>query len=236
LERRIEYLGLDHGFGPKTQTTDILKKKMMTELVTDFMEAIISLDRLSAQKLLADQEGRISGMEFIEKVVVVALERIGAGWQEGSLALSQVYMAGRICESLVDEILPPGAPDRKDQPKMAICVLSDHHKLGKVIVYSLLRASGFDLLDYGTLAVDELVERAKKDHIKILLISVLMLPSALKIKAVKEKLMDLDVKIIVGGAPFRFDDHLWREVGADAMCRTASEALPVIRKVMGETS
>ena len=171
-------------------------------------------------------------------MVVVALERIGAGWTEGTIALSQVYMSGRICEDLVDEILPPGAPERKDQPKMAICVLADHHKLGKIIVYSLLRASGFDVSDYGTMEVDGLVDRVKKEKIEVLLISVLMLPSALKVKKVKEKLtdMDLDVKIIVGGAPFRFDGHLWQEVEADAMCRTASEAVSVIHEAMGGVS
>ena len=121
---------------------------------------------------------------------------------------------------------------------MAICVLSDHHKLGKIIVYSLLRASGFDLFDYGTMEVDDLIERVKKDKIEILLISTLMLPSALKVKKVKEKLIDdnLDVKIIVGGAPFRFDDKLWQEVGADAMCQTASEAVTVIHAAMGGVS
>jgi methanogenic corrinoid protein MtbC1 len=40
------------------------------------------------------------------------------------------------------------------------------------------------------------------------------------------------VKLIVGGAPFRFDAHLWKAVGADAMCRTASDAVSVIEKIM----
>ncbi len=205
------------------------------DLANDFMQALLSLDRLSAKQILADQNHRITPIQFVEEVVVVALERMGVGWQEGTIALSQVYMAGRICEDLVDEILPPGHPKRKDQPKMAICVLADHHKLGKVIVYSLIRASGFDLSDYGTMEVDGLVDRVKTDKIEILLISVLMLPSALQVKKLREKLIEvnLNVKIIVGGAPFRFDDQLWQEVGADAMCRTASEAVAIIHKTMG---
>ena len=210
----------------------------MSDRVTDFLEALLSLDRLSVKNIFLEQSQVLSKMQFIEQVVVVALERIGIMWQEGSVALSQVYMGGRICEDLIDEILPPGAPERKDQPKMAICILSDHHKLGKTIVYSLLRASGFELLDYDTTEIPDLVERVRKDNIQVLLISVLMLSSALKIKQVKEKLteLNLDVKIIVGGAPFRFDDKLWLEVGADSMCRTASEAIDVIHKTMGNAS
>jgi methanogenic corrinoid protein MtbC1 len=206
----------------------------MADVVNAFMEALLALDRLSAKQIFLDQSRTLSRIQFIEEVVAGALERIGTRWQEGSVALSQVYMGGRICEQLVDEILPPGAPERKDQPKMAICVLADHHKLGKIIVYSLLRASGFELLDYDTVNVDELVEGVQRDQIKVLLISVLMLSSALKVKQVKEKLIELnlDVKIIVGGAPFRFDDKLWLEVGADAMGRTASEATAAVRRTM----
>ncbi|MBF0303961.1 MAG: cobalamin-dependent protein [Desulfamplus sp.] len=206
----------------------------MEKNISNFMEALLSVNRVAAREMLEDAVS-IDKISFIENVVIAALERIGAGWKSGVFALSQVYMAGRICEELIDEVLPPGDPDRKDQPKMAICVLSDHHKLGKTIVYSLLRASGFDLLDYGTMEVEELVQRIKNDKIKIILVSVLMLHSALKVKPLKEKLdsLNLDVKIVVGGAPFRFDKQLWQEVRADAMCSTASEAVLVIKSVMG---
>jgi methanogenic corrinoid protein MtbC1 len=207
----------------------------MADIANEFMRALLSLDRLTIQKLLNEYSRQTTPINFIEDVVVVALEQIGTEWQKGNIALSQVYMGGRICEDLVDEILPPDDPDRKGQPKMAICVLSDYHKLGKTIVYSLLRASGFDLLDFGTIEVDELVERVRIEKIKLLLISVLMLPSALKVKKVKERLfeMGLDVKIVVGGAPFRFDNQLWKEVGADAMCATASESVSTINKIIG---
>ena len=208
----------------------------MADLIDDFMEALLSLDKLAAEQMMTNAKGRMPPIEFVEDVVIVALERIGTRWEQGTVALSQVYMAGRICESLVDEILPPADPARKSQPKMAICVLSDHHKLGKVIVYSLLRAGGFELADYGTMEVDGLVDRVKTDKIEILFISTLMLASALKVKKVTEKLLELNVTVVVGGAPFRFDDRLWRDVGADAMCRTASEAVSVIHAAMGGDS
>ncbi len=208
----------------------------MINVIDDFMQTLINVDRISAKKIIDVHISKTHPIKLIEDVVVVALERIGTGWQDGIYALSQVYMSGRICEEIVDTILPPRDPNRKDQPKMAICVLSDHHKLGKTIVYSLLRASGFELLDFDTVEVDDVVARVNDNKIKILLISVLMLPSALKIKEVKKKLMErgLNTKIVVGGAPFRFDDQLWQEVGADAMCETASEAVSVVNNFTGD--
>lgn len=208
----------------------------MPKLISCFTEALLSMDRLAIEKLLTIEMQRRSPINFVEEVIVGALERIGEGWEQGTVSLSQVYMGGRLCEQLVDNILPPAAPERKHQPKMAICTLSDHHKLGKSIVYSILRASGFELADYDTVDVFELVEHVKNDQIEILLISVLMLPSALKIKEVKKLLTAnlLDVKIIVGGAPFRFDDNLWKEVGVDEMCRNASDVSRVVNKTIDE--
>ena len=42
------------------------------------------------------------------------------------------------------------------------------------------------------------------------------------------------VRVIVGGAPFLFDDKLWREVGADAMGRNAAEAVALVGGWMQE--
>lgn len=207
----------------------------MKKTIDHFTDSLITLNRVAARKISDEGADRYTPLKFIEDVVATSLERIGQGWQEGTYALSQVYMAGRICEDIVDELLPLGDPNRKDQPRIAICVLKDHHQLGKIIVCSVLRASGFEVMDYGVVDVDDVVERVQKDKIEMLLISVLMLPSALRIKAVKEKLdaLNLNVKLVVGGAPFRFDDRLWKSVDADAVCGAASEAVSMIEKMMG---
>jgi len=82
---------------------------------------------------------------------------------------------------------------------------------------------------------EDLVERAISDKVEILLISVLMLPSALRVKDVRAKFAEkgYDIKIVVGGAPFNFDSELWREVGADMMGKNASDALEILEKVFG---
>jgi methanogenic corrinoid protein MtbC1 len=83
--------------------------------------------------------------------------------------------------------------------------------------------------------VDEAVRRAGEDHLRILLISTLMLPSALHVRDLVARLKSAspDVKVVVGGAPFLFDPELWREVRADAMGRSASDASAIIEKLTG---
>ena len=52
----------------------------------------------------------------------------------------------------------------------------------------------------------------KEKKIKILLLSVLMLPSALRIKGLVDALKGEDVKIIVGGAPFNPSSDFYYEI------------------------
>jgi methanogenic corrinoid protein MtbC1 len=118
---------------------------------------------------------------------------------------------------------------------MAIAVFEDFHMLGKRIIFSVLRSSGYDLLDLGGgLHTDKLIEIVHKEKIKILLLSVLMLPSALHVKELKQKLNGTDVKIVVGGAPFRFDENLWKEVGADAFGKDPAQAIQIVSQIMEE--
>jgi len=208
----------------------------MNRWIGVFREALETLDRIEAESVVNQARAEMTPIQVVDQVVVPALEQIGRAWETGDVALSQVYMSGRICEELVEQVLPPSDPDRKHQPRSAIVVLCDYHMLGKRIVYSQMRASGFELFDYGRMDVDELVERALADEIRVLLISVLMLPSALKVKQVcaRLKAAGAPIRIAVGGAPFLFDDRLWQEVGADAMGRNAAEAVTLVEGWMRE--
>ncbi len=210
----------------------------MDALIRPFRESLETLDRVGAERIFQQALSLMRPIEAIEKIVAPALQQIGSAWEDGTVALSQVYMSGRFCEELVDRVLPPSDPDRKHQPRSAIVVLSDHHMLGKRIVYSLLRASGFELFDYGRMDVDELVRRVLTDKIRVLLISVLILPSALRVREVSTalKAAQAQVRILVGGAPFRFDSRMWQEVGADAMGDTASDAVRIVQHWMDDLS
>jgi methanogenic corrinoid protein MtbC1 len=198
--------------------------------------ALVMVDRLAVRQILTGPGLDLTTFQRIEEMVTPALDEIGAGWESGLYSLSQVYMSGRICEEEVDTLLPPSDPARRNQPKMAIVTLEDYHMLGKRIVYSVLRANGFELANYGRMEVVELAERVLRDRIQILLVSVLMLPSALKVKELRARLdlAEARVRIVVGGAPFRFDGQLWREVGADAFGETAAEAVRIVRRMAEE--
>lgn len=207
----------------------------MKEQIKAFRESLEAVDRVGADLVFKQALIQLTPIQAVEQLVVPALEQLGLDWEEGRVALSQIYMSSRICEDIVDRSLPPSDPDRKNQPRSAIAVLSDYHMLGKRVVYSVMRASGYELFDYGRMDVDELVDRTLSDKIRVLMVSVLILPSALKVKEVctRIKAQDPTIKILVGGAPFQFDDQMWQEVGADAVGHNASDAISIVESWMG---
>lgn len=193
--------------------------KAMNLPIDDFEKALLQIQRVKAAEIVDSLYQSNKNFETLECLTMEALERIGDGWEEGHVSLSQVYMSGIICEELIEKYIPKYHLIYKNKPKIAIAVLLDNHALGKRIVYSVLRAGGYDLIDFGQgLSVEEIVEKTLQEKIDILLISTLMLSSALKVKHVVESLRakHVSAKIIVGGAPFRLDDSLWKKVGADA--------------------
>lgn len=197
-------------------------------MVNQLVDALLKSDINEVKRILFD-----GNEQMFEKIVVPAMERIGELWEEGEVALSQIYTSGIIIEEIADEVFKPRETNSVNSEKMGICVLEDYHFLGKRIVYSTLKSAGKNITDFHRKNVDEIVQKTLDDNIDILLISTLMLPSALKIKTVVEKLKERrsEVKIVVGGAPFRFDDQLWKEVGADAMCYNASDIFKTVDKL-----
>jgi methanogenic corrinoid protein MtbC1 len=60
--------------------------------------------------------------------------------------------------------------------------------------------------------------------------------SALRVKEVRKRLdfAHAKVKVIVGGAPFRFDTYLGQDVGADAMGFDAADAVKVVQRILAD--
>ncbi len=203
----------------------------------DFFKTLMTVNRIKANELISKLYKENDNYKVIEVLILHTLEKIGQGFQNGDLSLSQVYMSGIICEELIDRYSPPVIQNKGQYKILAIGTLLDHHALGKRMVLSVLKSGGINILDLGQgLSVNELVEKSIENKIDILLISALMLPSALKVKEVKEKLKNLGskIKIIVGGAPFRLDKTLWQQVNADADGKNATDVLKIIEKFVGD--
>ena len=199
-----------------------------------FLQALLSLDRETARRQMRLALSDTNPATAIETLLIPTMERIGALWEQGEVALSQVYMSGRICEGILDELLPVAETDEAENPQTVIAVFEDSHALGKRLVVSALRVARIPVQDYGLgVTLEELVKKVRQDRPQVLLISVLMLRSALRVAELVRQLEAMSERpyIIVGGAPFLLDAQLWRQVGADAMAANSAEVLRLLKSL-----
>lgn len=204
-----------------------------------FEKALLDYNKFEVNNILEHFLAKKNGIDFIDEYIVKSLTSIGDKWERGEVALSQVYMSSRLCEEIAISILAEKKFPIKNERPIGIVTLEDYHTLGKKIVSAVVRSSGFELIDYGTISEpEEIIKKVTKDNIKILMISVLMYPSALKIKKISQLFHEraLSVKILVGGAPFLIDSTLWKEVGADEMGKSAADNIAIIDRWIKEDS
>ena len=192
-----------------------------------FQNALLDVDRIAIAQVYHRCAAEVSALEVAEAVITPALGQIASQWEAGEAALSEIYMASRMCEDLLDSAVMGEATLRKNQPTIAIAAFEECHLLGKRLVHAALRAAGFQVLDYGHAGQSSILEQVARDEVQILLLSTLMLRSALRVETLRESLLErgLHPRIMVGGAPFRFDPLLWKQVGADAMGSNCVDAV-----------
>ena len=201
------------------------------------VEALLDLDEEVLVRLLGGKADKADGSAGIESALVPALEKLGLLWERGEVALSQLYLAGKLCEEVSDRLFrDPPAGSAEGGLRLGLAALDDYHLLGKRLVRSGLQSARYAVIDYGRMTVDGLVGAAAADRLEILFVSTLMLPSALRVGELCARLKErgLPVRVIVGGAPFRFDPQLWKEVGADGMGLAATDAIDFVRKFAAE--
>jgi len=202
----------------------------MDTISLQFKEALLDLDKTKATEilLLQEKEQKYAAGNIIQQ----AMENIGYEWERGILALSQIYLCGRICEEITNSVFELKPEKPRNKTAIGITTLSDYHYLGKKIVSSILRSHGVELIDYGHgVSVENLVKNVINDQVHCLLVSALMLPSALLIKTLRElfESCNYSVKILAGGAPFIFDNRLWQQVSADAFGATPTDAISILQ-------
>lgn len=194
-------------------------------------DMLINIEQVAMYEFVKGLDRGEETSRYIEELMVSVMFHIGVQWQQGNIALSQVYMSGIICEDIIKRVFKNIKRPPKNHQRIGTAVLEDSHTLGIKLVHQILTINGYEYIDLGYgLTIDEIELLVNENKIDVLLVSVLMLPSAMHIQELRGKLGN-QVKIIVGGAPFRLDKELWKKVGADGFGLLASDVIHVIEGV-----
>ncbi|MBI5384809.1 MAG: cobalamin B12-binding domain-containing protein [Verrucomicrobia bacterium] len=234
----------------------------LPQLITVFSEALFDTDRERALRLAREavNEG-ITPEEVVFDVVIPALEQQTTALGETlELNLAQHFLTSQIAAAVTEEMVSrfqrapafigqgvAGIPRFPRAPALTGRVVigsaqGDLHTLGKRIVLSCLRAQMIECSDLGVnVPPERFVTEAVSQQAPVIAISAMMVHTALgengclKVRQLlKEQGLEGRIKIIVGGAPFRFDPQLCQRIQADAWAEDGIKAGKVITKLFQE--
>jgi methanogenic corrinoid protein MtbC1 len=220
---------------------------MLDQVIRDYKEAVFDTD---AERALAVAERAlaegIAAEDIVFKVVIPAIEEMMAVInQDPDANLAQHFMTAQIAATVTERMLihfrqPPASLGRVVIGTAA----GDLHSLGKRIVMGCLKSLMIEVIDLGVnVAPERFVDAALEHGAQVIAISSMMIHTARGEKgciAVREILkarnLEDHIKLVVGGAPYRFDPELYRAVGADAWAEDGITAGRVIQDLIREAT
>jgi len=219
---------------------------MLDRIRSDYDAAIFDTDR--DQALQAVQGALDLGVDaeaIVFGVVVPSIERYLAEAAANQVSLAQHYLAAQIAGEVVEAMLPRfrTAPDCLGRVVIGTS-LGDFHGLGKRIVGGCLKAHMFAVTDLGlNVSPAAFVDAAVAQAAHVIAISSMMVHTArgdggcLGVRRIlAERGLEDTIRVIVGGAPYRFDPRLYRQVGADAWAENGLAAAGVVRELLQEVA
>jgi 5-methyltetrahydrofolate--homocysteine methyltransferase len=210
-----------------------------------YLKALFDTDKAAAVHIIQDAlDGGMTPESVVFDIIIPGMERmIGGMISDNLVTLSQHFLASQIAEEVVDRLIPLFATAPEVQGHVVIGTShGDFHGLGKKIVIGCLRARMFEVTDLGINVLPErFVDEACAVGAEVIAISSMMVHTATGERGPKqvrrllrERGLEKRLRVIVGGAPYRFHENLFREVGADAWADSAAEAPAVVARLVRE--
>lgn len=212
---------------------------MIDDVIKAYNEAVYETDRTRALQVISDAiEQGISPEDIVFKVVIPGLDMMVKAISEGfDTNLAQHFMTAQIAAEVSERMLTKF----KTPPEYVGHVIigtaaGDLHTLGKRIVTGCLKAQMIDVTDLGVnVPAEKFVDEAVARNAQVIGVSAMMVHTArsengaLKVrKLLKERGLEDRIKLVVGGAPFRYDPELYQTVQADAWAENGVTAAKVI--------
>ena len=177
-------------------------------------------------------------LELVNEVLIPALDRVGAGFEKGTLFLPQLLQAAAAAQSafevVKDAIAQTGQAGPSRGKIVVATVKGDIHDIGKNIVKVILENYGYDVTDLGRdVPPEKVVDTVRSTGAQLVGLSALMTTTLPSMAQTIEQLhtAGLPCKVMVGGAVLTPDYA--KEIGADFYVKDAKASADVAKQVLG---
>lgn len=166
-----------------------------------------------------------------------AMVEVGNLFEKDIYYISELMMSGELFSGIMEQ-LKPKLKEVEQGPSKGLVVIgavkNDIHDIGKNIVTTLLRASGFEVVDLGVdVPAEVFVQTVKERKPKVVGLSALLNSTFSEMKKVVDELKSAglrdQVKVIIGGSPC--DEEVRRFAGADFYAKDAGAGVRLCTKI-----
>lgn len=210
-----------------------MEKEAILERLKD---AVVNFDTETVREACKDALDKgIPAYQIVGQGMAKGMELVGKKYECGEFFISELVMAAETMKEGMKIVEPHLASQGVEAAGKIIIgtVQGDLHDIGKNIVASLLRASGFEVIDLGfDVAPQKFLEETRDLKAKILGMSALLTTTMVNmdttIRELQKARLREQVKIIVGGAAI--DPDYARRIGADGSAKDAVEGVAMCKK------
>ncbi|MDY2680042.1 MAG: homocysteine S-methyltransferase family protein [Lentihominibacter sp.] len=178
-------------------------------------------------------------MDVVNDYLIPALDKVGRGFEKGTIFLPQMLQAAMAAQAGFDVIKERLAASDKETVSLGEVVIAtvkgDIHDIGKNIVKVIMENYGYKMIDLGRdVPAEKIVDVVKERNIKLVGLSALMTTT---LKSMEETIASVkeaapDCRVMVGGAVLTADYA--SQIGADYYCSDAMKSVEAAQEVFDE--
>jgi corrinoid protein of di/trimethylamine methyltransferase len=215
-------------------------KDMQNEIIERLRQSVVEGNVKSAEEWArkAVEEG-VDPVLAIEEGLIKAVKKVGEDFGLGILFLPELVQGGDACKAgmtiLEEDIREKGGEWQAIGTLVIGTVQDDVHDIGKSLVSSFFKASGFKVIDLGVNVPKEAFVAAVQEHRPGLLGLSSLLTTTVReqkyvIEALEEAGLRSNAKVLVGGGAVTPG---WaEEIGADGYGQDAQEAVVIAKELL----
>ena len=178
-------------------------------------------------------------MDVVNDYLIPALDKVGRGFEKGTIFLPQMLQAAMAAQAGFDVIKERLAASDKETVSLGEVVIAtvkgDIHDIGKNIVKVIMENYGYKMIDLGRdVPAEKIADVVKEKNIKLVGLSALMTTT---LKSMEETIASVkeaapDCRVMVGGAVLTADYA--SQIGADYYCSDAMKSVEAAQEVFDE--
>jgi len=213
----------------------------LAQLARHYLDSLLAGDRRKAAKLILDAiEAGASVKDIYLHVFQSSQHEIGRLWQLNRINVAQEHYCTAATQLVMSQLYPYIFNSEKNgKTLVATCVSGDLHEIGVRMVSDFFELDGWDTFYLGANVpaqsiIQTLIERRANVLAASATITSHVGALADLIRLVRSTPECSQVKILVGGYPFKVAPDLWSRIGADGYGRDALESIVVANRLLEE--